>query len=65
MQCPFPTHISIKSLVIERPKPGIGYTLEYAVVNMPLDLHARSIGDSVLWEPAINLNDAASFSPIF
>ena len=64
-QCPSPAHTTLRTLVIEKPKPGITYPVEYAVINLPLDLQARTIGDSVLWKPAINLNNAKIFTPIF
>lgn len=64
-QCPSPVHTISRTLVIERPKPAIAYPTEFAVINLPLDLHARQFGDTVLWNPAVNLNDATSFNPVF
>lgn len=52
-------------IVIDKAKPGIRYPLQYAVINLPLSLEARQIGDSVLWKPATNLNTPTSFKPIF
>ncbi len=65
LQCPFPVHMATHVLTIDRPKPATRYSLEWAVINLPLDLHARAFGDTVLWNPAVNLNDAASFNPVF
>ncbi len=65
LQCPFPVHTATHVLVIDRPKPATHYPLEWAVINLPLDLHARSFGETVLWNPAINLNDPASYNPVF
>ena len=64
-QCPFPVHTTTHTLVIDKPRPGTRYPLEYAVVNLPLDLHARTFGESVLWSPAVNLNNPASVNPVF
>jgi gliding motility-associated-like protein len=64
-QCPFPVHTVTHVLVVERPRPATNYPLEWAVINLPLDLHARAIGETVLWNPAINLNDSKSFNPVF
>lgn len=64
-QCPFPVHNLKRTVIIDRPLPGITYPLEYAVINLPLDLHARPIGETALWSPALNLDDAKSFNPVF
>jgi len=64
-QCPFPVHNTKHTIVIDRPRPGITYPLEYAVINLPLDLHARQFGETVLWRPAVNLDNAASYNPVF
>lgn len=59
--------INTKSQVvfIDKPKPGITYPVEYAVIELPYTLEARKIGTSVLWNPSVHLNDAASFNPVF
>lgn len=64
-QCPFPVHNTKHILIVEKPKPSITYPLDYAVINLPLDLNARQIGETVLWRPAINLDNARSFNPVF
>ena len=64
-QCPFPVHTSIHTLVVEAPRPASRYPVEYAVTNFPLDLHARTFGETVLWTPAINLDDAKNVNPVF
>jgi gliding motility-associated-like protein len=64
-QCPTPPHSLKKPVLIEKPVPAINYPVEYAVVNLPFDLEARKIGETVLWTPAINLNSATSFTPTF
>lgn len=54
-----------QSIFIDKARPGITYPLEYAVVNLPYRLTARSFGSNVLWNPAIYLDDATNVSPIF
>jgi gliding motility-associated-like protein len=54
-----------QSVFIDKARPGITYPVEYAVINMPYRLVARSFGSSVLWDPAISLDNAANISPIF
>ena len=46
-------------------KPATRYPLEWAVINLPLELHARPFGETVLWSPAVNLDDVTSYNPIF
>jgi gliding motility-associated-like protein len=65
VQCPFPPHTTTHNLIIDRPKPGTTYPLEYAVINLPLDLHARPFGETVLWSPATNLDNDKSYNPVF
>ncbi|MGC4103421.1 PKD domain-containing protein [Ferruginibacter sp.] len=64
-QCPFPVHTFTRTLVVEQPRPGTTYPVEYAVINLPLELHARTFGETILWNPDTYLSDAASFDPIF
>lgn len=54
-----------KAIVIDKAKPGITYPVEYAVINLPLPLKARQIGQHVLWHPAASLNKPESFTPVF
>jgi len=53
------------NIIIERPGTGITYPLKYAVINLPINLSARNIGEKALWSPGASLNDANSFTPIF
>ena len=64
-QCPLPVHTLKQTVVIDRPKPGITYPVEFAVIKLPLDLHARQFGETVLWNPVVNLDNAKSFNPVF
>ncbi|MCW3110887.1 MAG: gliding motility-associated C-terminal protein [Segetibacter sp.] len=52
-------------VIIDFAKPGIAYPVEYALNNVPLTLEAREIGESVLWNPGIGLNNQASFTPTY
>jgi gliding motility-associated-like protein len=52
-------------VIIDIAKPAVAYATEYALRNSPLTLEARPIGESVLWQPAISLNTATSFTPTF
>ena len=52
-------------ILIERPKPGITYPVQYALINSPINLEARQFGTSILWDPAISLNDPTIYNPIF
>ncbi|MEP6595397.1 MAG: T9SS type B sorting domain-containing protein [Ginsengibacter sp.] len=52
-------------IIIDKAKPGITYPTKYAVINLPLSLSARKIGDSILWKPATNLDIPVSFTPTF
>ncbi len=53
------------SIIIENPIPGINYPVKYAVINLPLNLNARSIGEQFLWKPGTYLNTATSIAPTF
>jgi gliding motility-associated-like protein len=64
-QCPTPMHSVRKPILIEKPLPAMSYPHVYAVENFPLDLEARKIGETVLWNPITNLSSATSFAPIF
>jgi gliding motility-associated-like protein len=56
---------SKKYIVIEKPVPGIKYPDKIAVINLPLDLLARQIGESALWSPGTNLDAPFGFTPVF
>ena len=55
----------IQPIIIDEPRQGIRYPVEYAVLDMPLELEARQFGASILWHPNTWLNDTASYTPIF
>ncbi|MEQ1554336.1 MAG: PKD domain-containing protein [Ferruginibacter sp.] len=64
-QCPLPGNLLKKNIIIDEPKAAVRYNDEIGVVNLPLTLHARQFGDSVLWKPFISLDNFSSYSPIF
>jgi gliding motility-associated-like protein len=54
-----------QTVVIETPKPGITYPLEYAVIDKAQTLKARDFGVKVLWEPPLWLSNANTVSTTF
>ena len=52
-----------KKIVIEIPRVGIAYPVKYALVNVPLNLPARSFGKTYAWSPGVNLNSVTSPEP--
>ena len=64
-QCPLPLNTLQRTLRIDKPIPAERYPVKYAVVNLPLSLRARSIGEQALWSPATHLGNATSYTPVF
>jgi gliding motility-associated-like protein len=54
-----------KTVLIETPRPGIRYPIEYAVVNYPQQLKARDFGVDVEWNPPTFLNNSSIVTPMF
>jgi gliding motility-associated-like protein len=54
-----------KKIVIDVPKQGITYPIKFALVNVPVDLQARSFGKIYLWSPANELEEASVANPTF
>jgi gliding motility-associated-like protein len=54
-----------KTIIIDDPRPGVTYPVEYAVIDLPLDLEARQFGDSATWSPGTWLNTTTSYTPVF
>jgi gliding motility-associated-like protein len=54
-----------KPIVIDKAKPGITYPVTYAVIDLPLSLKARNIGETALWDPGVNLNNVQSYTPVY
>ena len=51
------------SVVIEVPFKAIRYPLQYALLNIPVQLTARPIGISASWSPGRYLDDPSLFQP--
>ncbi len=64
-QCPTPAHTFTKSVSIDKPRLSIRYPVEIGVLNLPLDLHARNFGETIVWNPSVYLDNAQSFNPVF
>ena len=64
-QCPLPLSIQKRFLKVEKPAQAVNHPVQYAVINLPLTISARPIGDQVLWTPATNLDNPASYTPVF
>lgn len=54
-----------QGIVIEHPIPPITYPVKYAIINLSLPLEARKIGEHVLWDPEIHLDNPSSYTPNF
>jgi len=52
-------------VVIEVPRPGIIYPTQYAVMNFPAPLQARSFGTIYQWRPSLYLDNPALSNPVF
>ncbi len=54
-----------QKIFIDKPKQGINYPEQYAVVNYPLQLQARTFGDNAVWSPSTGLDNPISYNPVF
>jgi len=54
-----------QDVIIDKPRPGIAYPVEYAVVDLPISMQARDFGATALWSPPAFLDNPASFAPTF
>jgi len=54
-----------RDVLIDSPRPGIRYPLQYAVENLPMSLQARTFGTSVVWTPDNYLTNPTSVTPVF
>jgi len=54
-----------QQIIIDDPRQGVTYPLQYAVIDLPLDLEARQFGDSAFWSPGTWLNTQSSYTPVF
>ncbi len=65
VQCPSPSDVLKRNIVIDKPRPGITYPVQYAVIDYPLVLQARQFGETALWSPGTHLNTQESYTPVF
>lgn len=54
-----------ETIEIETPRPPMRYPLQYAVIDIPVDLQARTFGETVLWKPSIFLSNPSVVNPVF
>lgn len=52
-------------ILIDQPRPGITYPVQFALAGVPLELKARQFGDNALWSPGTSLNASNSYTPVF
>ena len=52
-------------VLIDEARPGITYPVEYAAINLPYSLQARTFGATVLWQPPTYLDNPSLLSPMF
>ncbi len=52
-------------VVIDYDRAGIAYPMKYALIDLPLQLTARPLGATVLWNPSTSLDQPLSFNPVF
>jgi gliding motility-associated-like protein len=64
-QCPLPVNTLKRFAFVDAPKMPMAYPVQIAVVDLPLQLEARNIGDNILWKPATSLDNPNSYTPIF
>ena len=54
-----------QKIVIDKPTPGITYPIHWAVINMPVTLKARQLGEIYSWSPRTYLNNPSIYNPVF
>lgn len=54
-----------ENVIIETPRRGIRYPVQYAVQNFPVQLEARGFGVQYLWRPALYLDQPSLPNPVF
>jgi gliding motility-associated-like protein len=55
----------VQPIIIDEPRPGINYPIEYAVLDLPLELETRQFGVTATWAPSTWLDNPDSYTPIF
>lgn len=56
---------TMQDVLIDRPRTGISYPIQYTVADLPVPLQARTFGQTAQWSPATFLDNPNSFSPAF
>ncbi|HEX8333170.1 MAG TPA: T9SS type B sorting domain-containing protein, partial [Segetibacter sp.] len=56
---------SKQPITIDRARPAEAYPVQYALINSPFNLKARTFGQDYLWSPGISLNSRATATPVF
>ena len=56
---------AMQKIVIDKPQLPTTYPIQYAVIDLPLELKARKFGETALWNPGINLDNPRSYTPVF
>ncbi|MCX8019339.1 MAG: gliding motility-associated C-terminal domain-containing protein [Chitinophagaceae bacterium] len=52
-------------IIVEVPKPGIQYPVQYAIKSFPLPLQARNFGEQYVWSPSVFLSNPRIINPVF
>jgi gliding motility-associated-like protein len=65
VQCPQTLSVKNQHVVVDAPVAGVRYPDVEAVMNFPEPLQARQIANTVLWNPALNLDFPTSYRPAF
>jgi gliding motility-associated-like protein len=63
VQCPQVKDSISRTIIIEKPVPGIQYTAINVLINTTVQLNARPIGVYYLWVPPVFLSDATIPNP--
>lgn len=64
LACPANADTATSIISVQKPLTGIRYATVNGVLNKPVTINARAIGQSWLWTPAVNLSDPRVRSPL-
>jgi gliding motility-associated-like protein len=54
-----------QEILIEMPRRGISYPIQFAAINEPQELEARDFAATVSWSPPNDLSNPQAFKPVF
>jgi gliding motility-associated-like protein len=54
-----------QDVMIDKARPPVRYPVEYAIIDLPLELQARQFGETAEWSPANELDNPESYAPVF